>query len=67
MSLAWKKLQSSGRAEDFLSLCVIIRQDFTNATQNKAPLWSLMFAEHQLCVAYVTTGTALERHQENLF
>lgn len=67
MSLAWKKLQNSGRGEDFLSLCVIIREEFANATQNKAPLWSLIFAEYQICVPIVTTCAALERHNENLF
>lgn len=62
MSLAWKKLQRPVE-----TLCVIMREDFTNAAQNKAPLWSLICAEHQICVASVTAGTTLERHIENLF
>lgn len=47
-----RKLESNyktvSRAEDFLSLCVIIIEDSTNATKSNTTVWSLMFAAYHI-------------------
>lgn len=40
-------------AEDFLSLCVIIAEDSTNAIKNNVTVWSLMLAEYHICVGCI--------------